>query len=310
MCGARPARRASPARQPRSPAARLQALAGRPRGGAGGHGRLARRERSRGSRHRLSARAARSSRAARSASPTRGGRAGAGARARACTRSPKHEPPPTEVRTGSWRATCSRRATHPDEDGRGLPFVRTLAAIGGRAGRSRSAACKPEHVRRCARRVCTGVAVIRGIWDARMPNRPPATIFQRMTTPLVHEPSTIALTVNGDSRTIAAGTSLSAYLASSEARSAPRRGRAQPGDPARSRRVSVDRARRGRRRSRSCISSEAADVTAAARSVHHARHAVRHRGARVSLAPDGRHGQVRVERADDRGASRRRAPRS
>jgi thiamine biosynthesis protein ThiS len=35
-----------------------------------------------------------------------------------------------------------------------------------------------------------------------------------MTTPLVHEPSTIALTVNGDKRTIAAGTSLSAYLAS------------------------------------------------------------------------------------------------
>ena len=47
-----------------------------------------------------------------------------------------------------------------------------------------------------------------------MPNEPPATIFRRMTTPLVHEPSTIALTVNGDSRTIAAGTSLSAYLAS------------------------------------------------------------------------------------------------
>jgi thiamine biosynthesis protein ThiS len=35
-----------------------------------------------------------------------------------------------------------------------------------------------------------------------------------MTTPLLHEPSTIALTVNGDRRTIAAGTSLSAYLAS------------------------------------------------------------------------------------------------
>jgi thiamine biosynthesis protein ThiS len=35
-----------------------------------------------------------------------------------------------------------------------------------------------------------------------------------MTTPLVHEPSTIALTVNGDSRTIAPGTSLSDYLAS------------------------------------------------------------------------------------------------
>ena len=47
-----------------------------------------------------------------------------------------------------------------------------------------------------------------------MPNKRQATIFRRMTTPLVHEPSTIALTVNGDSRTIAAGTSLSAYLAS------------------------------------------------------------------------------------------------
>ena len=35
-----------------------------------------------------------------------------------------------------------------------------------------------------------------------------------MTTPLLHEPSTLSLTVNGDSRTIAAGTSLSAYLAS------------------------------------------------------------------------------------------------
>ena len=35
-----------------------------------------------------------------------------------------------------------------------------------------------------------------------------------MTTPLVHEPSTIALTVNGDSRSVAAGTSLSDFLAS------------------------------------------------------------------------------------------------
>ncbi|HTK47820.1 MAG TPA: sulfur carrier protein ThiS [Gemmatimonadaceae bacterium] len=35
-----------------------------------------------------------------------------------------------------------------------------------------------------------------------------------MTTPLAHEPSTIALTVNGGRRTIAPGTSLSAYLAS------------------------------------------------------------------------------------------------
>ena len=47
-----------------------------------------------------------------------------------------------------------------------------------------------------------------------MPNAPRATIFRRMTTPLVHEPSTIALTVNGDSRSVAAGTSLSDFLAS------------------------------------------------------------------------------------------------
>ena len=35
-----------------------------------------------------------------------------------------------------------------------------------------------------------------------------------MTTPLVHEPSTLALTVNGDPRSVAPGTSLSDYLAS------------------------------------------------------------------------------------------------
>ena len=34
-----------------------------------------------------------------------------------------------------------------------------------------------------------------------------------MTTPLVHEPSTIALTVNGDPRSVATGTSLSDFLA-------------------------------------------------------------------------------------------------
>ena len=47
-----------------------------------------------------------------------------------------------------------------------------------------------------------------------MPNAPRATIFRRMTTPLVHEPSTIALTVNGDPRSVATGTSLSDFLAS------------------------------------------------------------------------------------------------
>jgi thiamine biosynthesis protein ThiS len=35
-----------------------------------------------------------------------------------------------------------------------------------------------------------------------------------MTTPLVHEPSALALTVNGDRRPVAPGTTLSAYLAS------------------------------------------------------------------------------------------------
>jgi sulfur carrier protein len=35
-----------------------------------------------------------------------------------------------------------------------------------------------------------------------------------MTTPLAHEPSTLVLTVNGDRRSVAPGTSLSAYLAS------------------------------------------------------------------------------------------------
>jgi thiamine biosynthesis protein ThiS len=35
-----------------------------------------------------------------------------------------------------------------------------------------------------------------------------------MTTPLVHEPSTLALTVNGDPRSVAPGTTLSAFLAS------------------------------------------------------------------------------------------------
>jgi sulfur carrier protein len=47
-----------------------------------------------------------------------------------------------------------------------------------------------------------------------MPNAPRATIFRRMTTPLVHEPSTLALTVNGDPRSVAAGTSLADLLAS------------------------------------------------------------------------------------------------
>lgn len=46
-----------------------------------------------------------------------------------------------------------------------------------------------------------------------MPNAPRATIFRRMTTPLVHEPSAIALTVNGDPRSAAAGSSLSDLLA-------------------------------------------------------------------------------------------------
>ena len=47
-----------------------------------------------------------------------------------------------------------------------------------------------------------------------MPNAPRATIFQRMTTPLTHEPSTLSLTVNGDTRSVPAGISLSDFLAS------------------------------------------------------------------------------------------------
>jgi thiamine biosynthesis protein ThiS len=35
-----------------------------------------------------------------------------------------------------------------------------------------------------------------------------------MTTPLVHEPSALALTVNGDARSVATGTTLSAFLTS------------------------------------------------------------------------------------------------
>ena len=47
-----------------------------------------------------------------------------------------------------------------------------------------------------------------------MPNRPRATIFRRMTTPLVHEPSTLSLTVNGDPRSVPSGISLAEFLAS------------------------------------------------------------------------------------------------
>jgi thiazole tautomerase (transcriptional regulator TenI) len=56
-------------------------------------------------------------------------------------------------------------ATHPGEDGRGLPFVRALAqavsipivAIGG---------VRPEHCRVLRAAGAYGLAVIRGIWDA------------------------------------------------------------------------------------------------------------------------------------------------
>ena len=47
-----------------------------------------------------------------------------------------------------------------------------------------------------------------------MPNALRATIFRRMTTPLLHEPSTLSLTVNGDPRSVPAGISLSDFLAS------------------------------------------------------------------------------------------------
>jgi thiazole tautomerase (transcriptional regulator TenI) len=56
-------------------------------------------------------------------------------------------------------------ATHPDQEGRGLAFVRTLAAgvgvpiiaIGG---------VKPEHCRALRQAGAYGLAAIRGIWDA------------------------------------------------------------------------------------------------------------------------------------------------
>jgi thiamine-phosphate diphosphorylase len=56
-------------------------------------------------------------------------------------------------------------ATHPDEEGRGLPFVRAIAAvvdvpiiaIGG---------VRPEHCATLRQAGAYGLAVIRGIWDA------------------------------------------------------------------------------------------------------------------------------------------------
>lgn len=45
-----------------------------------------------------------------------------------------------------------------------------------------------------------------------MPNEQRATIFRRMTTPLVHEPSALALTVNGEPRSALPGATLSTLL--------------------------------------------------------------------------------------------------
>lgn len=46
-----------------------------------------------------------------------------------------------------------------------------------------------------------------------MPNGQRATIFPRMTTPVLHEPSALALTVNGERRAFAPGTSVASLLA-------------------------------------------------------------------------------------------------
>ena len=45
-----------------------------------------------------------------------------------------------------------------------------------------------------------------------MPNTRRATIFQHMTTPVLNESSALALTVNGERRTIAPGTTLATFL--------------------------------------------------------------------------------------------------
>ena len=100
----------------------------RPRGGAGGHGRLARRERPRSISRSAAARAARSSRAARSGSPMRDAprrrsRVGASVHSLDEARAAAEEGANWLV-AGHVFAT----ATHPGEEGRGLPFVRALAA--------------------------------------------------------------------------------------------------------------------------------------------------------------------------------------
>jgi thiamine biosynthesis protein ThiS len=49
-----------------------------------------------------------------------------------------------------------------------------------------------------------------------MPNRQRATIFRPMTTQVSHEPSALELTVNGERRHAAAGTTLASFLADLE----------------------------------------------------------------------------------------------
>ena len=49
-----------------------------------------------------------------------------------------------------------------------------------------------------------------------MPNRQRATIFRPMTTPVLHEPSALALTVNGERCAVAPGTTLASLLADLE----------------------------------------------------------------------------------------------
>ena len=49
-----------------------------------------------------------------------------------------------------------------------------------------------------------------------MPNRQRATIFQPMTTQVAHEPSALELTVDGERREAAAGSTLASFLADLE----------------------------------------------------------------------------------------------
>ena len=128
MARARSARRAAPPGLPRSPRRDFTTLAVRPRGCAGDHRLLAHRERPGRPRARRRARAACSSRAARSASRERAVPRRTSRSARACTRSRRRASRRTQGASWCVAGTCSRRQSHPGEEGRGLAFVRALAA--------------------------------------------------------------------------------------------------------------------------------------------------------------------------------------